>query len=54
MICDAYSDYLSAKELLDDAGMTYTVKSREGVEIMKAHSAAPIKADTWRRVMIGR
>jgi P27 family predicted phage terminase small subunit len=53
MVCDAYADYLTAKEILDEKGMTYTVMNREGVEMIKNHPASTIKADAWRRVMIG-
>ena len=53
MVCDAYSDYLEAKDLIDEQGMTYKVTNREGVEMIKANPAASIKADAWRRVMIG-
>ena len=39
--------------LLDENSMTYTIANREGVEMIKAHPVASIKADAWRRVMIG-
>lgn len=53
MICDAYADYLEAKQLVDDNGMTYKFTNREGQEVIKMNPATTIKADAWRRVMIG-
>ena len=53
MVCDAYADYLAAKKLVDERGLTYDVKNREGEEMIKTNPATTIKADAWRRVMIG-
>ena len=33
--------------------MTYKVENREGVEVIKANPAVAMKADAWRRVMLG-
>lgn len=53
MICDAYSDYLDAKEIIDSEGMIYDFTNRDGQTMKKMNPAASIKADAWRRVMIG-
>jgi len=53
MVCDAYSDYLEANELVEKNGQTYVVTNREGIDMIKANPATTIKADAWRRVMIG-
>ena len=53
MICDAYADYMDADERVKADGMTYKIENREGVVVIKVNPAATLKADAWRRVMIG-
>ena len=53
MVCDAFSDYLEAGRVVDRIGITYTATNRDGEELIKANPAVSMKADAWRRVMIG-
>ena len=53
LLCDAYDDYWKAGEALQEHGITYKIKNREGIELLKVNPAASVKADAWRRVQTG-
>jgi P27 family predicted phage terminase small subunit len=53
LLFDAWDDYWKAGEAVDKHGVIIDVKNREGVALVKANPAVAMKADAWRRVLLG-
>lgn len=50
LMCDAYAEYLEAREQVDKEGMTYETTNQSGDIMIRAHPAVAIASDAWRRV----
>lgn len=50
MLVEAYVEYRQHCETLDEEGYTYNVMSSMGDKLKKAHPAAAMKADAWKRI----
>ncbi|WP_369115068.1 phage terminase small subunit P27 family [Edwardsiella tarda] len=50
LLVEAYSEYRHHCEVLDEEGYTYQTVSAAGEKIVKAHPAAAMKADAWKRI----
>ncbi|HLI51909.1 MAG TPA: phage terminase small subunit P27 family [Thermomicrobiaceae bacterium] len=50
LLCDAYAEYLAARAVIRDEGMTYTTFSTSGSKMVRARPEVAIAADAWRRV----
>lgn len=49
LLIEAYTEYRQHCDTLDESGYTYTTES-EGGTLIKAHPAAAMKADAWKRI----
>lgn len=50
LLVEAYTEYRHHCEVLDEEGYTYQTGSATGEKIVKAHPAAAMKADAWKRI----
>lgn len=50
LLVEAYTEYRHHCEVLDEEGYTYQTGSATGEKIVKAHPAAAMKADVWKRI----
>ncbi|MDN6227853.1 MAG: phage terminase small subunit P27 family [Enterobacterales bacterium] len=50
LLVEAYTEYRHHCEVLDEEGYTYQTGSATGGKIVKAHPAAAMKADAWKRI----
>ena len=50
LLVEAYTEYRHHCEVLDKEGYTYQTSSATGEKIVKAHPAAAMKADAWKRI----
>lgn len=50
LLVEAYTEYRHHCEVLDKEGYTYQTGSATGEKIVKAHPAAAMKADAWKRI----
>ncbi|SQI37952.1 Phage terminase, small subunit [Providencia alcalifaciens] len=50
LLVEAYVEYRHHCEVLDTEGYTYNTTSMTGDIIKKAHPAAAMKADVWKRI----
>lgn len=52
LLVEAYTEYRHHCEVLDEEGYTYQTGSATGEKIVKAHPAAAMKADAWKRTRL--
>jgi len=50
LLIEAYTEYRRHCETLDTEGYTYRVETQTGDVMIKAHPAAAMKADAWKRI----
>lgn len=50
LLVEAYTEYRHHCEILDVEGYTYRTKTQNGDVLIKAHPAAAMKADAWKRI----
>lgn len=50
LLVEAYTEYRHHCEVLDEEGYIYQTGSATGEKIVKAHPAAAMKADAWKRI----
>lgn len=50
LLIEAYTEYRRHCEALDTEGYTYRVETQTGDVMIKAHPAAAMKADAWKRI----
>ena len=50
LLIEAYTEYRRHCETLDTEGYTYRVETQTGDGMMRAHPAAAMKADAWKRI----
>jgi P27 family predicted phage terminase small subunit len=55
MLCEAWSEYRAADDVVQAEGLTYTAQTASG-HIVRPHPCVAIRADAWRRVerMLGK
>lgn len=50
LLIEAYSEYRQHCDVLTEEGYTYKTVSATGEDIVKAHPAAVMKSDAWKRI----
>ncbi|MDX7198322.1 phage terminase small subunit P27 family, partial [Escherichia coli] len=50
LLVEAYTEYRHHCETLDAEGYTYRTETQNGDVMIKAHPAAAMKADVWKRI----
>ncbi|HFP5150265.1 TPA: phage terminase small subunit P27 family [Escherichia coli] len=50
LLVEAYTEYRHHCETLDVEGYTYRTETQSGDVLIKAHPAAAMKADAWKRI----
>jgi len=50
LLIEAYTEYRRHCETLDTEGYTYRVETQTGDVMIKAHPAAAMKSDAWKRI----
>ncbi|ADU68733.1 phage terminase small subunit P27 family [Pantoea sp. At-9b] len=50
LLIEAYTEYRQHCEILAEEGYTYKTVSATGEDIVKAHPAAVMKSDAWKRI----
>ena len=50
LLVEAYTEYRHHCEILDVEGYTYRTETQNGDVLIKAHPAAAMKADAWKRI----
>lgn len=50
LLIEAYTEYRQHCDVLAEEGYTYKTVSATGEEIVKAHPAAVMKSDAWKRI----
>jgi P27 family predicted phage terminase small subunit len=50
LLIEAYTEYRQHCEVLAEQGYTYKTVSATGEDIVKAHPAAVMKSDAWKRI----
>ena len=50
LLIEAYTEYRQHCDVLAEEGYTYKTVSASGEEIVKAHPAAVMKSDAWKRI----
>lgn len=53
MVCDAFADYQDFGAIVESEGAMFETFNREGERLLKANPAVNMKADAWRRVVLG-
>jgi P27 family predicted phage terminase small subunit len=50
LLIEAYTEYRQHCDVLTEEGYTYKTVSATGEDIVKAHPAAVMKSDAWKRI----
>ena len=53
LVCEAYSEYLQAREVLAEKGLTYETTNAQGNVMVRKRPETSLAADSWRRAKVG-
>ena len=52
LLCDVLATYVTARDTLREEGLTFRTVNKNGEEMIRAHPAAAIASDSWRRARL--
>lgn len=50
LLCDAYAEWVAARDVIRRQGSTFSSKTQDGRKVIKPHPAVRIASEAWRRV----
>jgi P27 family predicted phage terminase small subunit len=53
LLCEAYSEYVQAREVLAEKGLTYETENAQGNVMVRKRPETGLAADSWRRAKVG-